>query len=43
MQLDEARREYERHQKKADAARRRIDKLGSQSVALDPIAESELS
>jgi len=27
MKLDEARREYERHQQKADAARRRIDKL----------------
>jgi len=40
MKLDEARREHERHQKKADAARRRIDKLEAQSTALGPVAES---
>jgi hypothetical protein len=39
MELDEARREYERHQKRADAARGRIDKLEAQSAALDPLAE----
>jgi hypothetical protein len=43
MQLDEARRECERHQRKADAARRWIEKLEAQSAALGPVVGSESS
>jgi hypothetical protein len=40
MKLDQARREHERHQENADAARRRIDTLKAHCAALSPVAES---